>query len=80
MVGFSVTLDVFRGVPQLFVPRKRLQKHKQAHKHIQNTPKLENEGPKQPATKIPCLGILLGAQGDFFPMATIPPTASLALH
>ena len=80
MLDLSVTLDNFRGVPQLFILRKLRQKPKQAHKRIQNTPKVENRGPQWSATKVPCLGLLLAGTGDFFPMATNPLTASVPLH
>ena len=80
MPELSVISDNFGGVPLLSIPRKRLQEPKQAQKRIQKAPKVENGGPRWSATKIPCLGLLLGGPGDFFPMATILPTASLPLH
>ena len=80
MPEFSVISDIFGGVPPLSIPRERLQKPKQALKRIQKAPKVGNGGPRWSATKIPCLGLLLGGTGDFFPMATTLPTASLPLH
>ena len=80
MLEFSVALDNFRGVSQLSIPQKLLPEPEQAHKPIQNAPKVENGGPQWPATKIPCLGLLLGGTGDFFPMGTILLTSSLPLH